>query len=214
MITHELTNKVCQFMHNSVVTQWNAIKRILRYWKSSLNLGLHLQPTLSFPINGFSDCYLAACPNDCRSTIGYRIFLGPNLISWSSKKRVVARQEIRISICSYWTVERVWIQQGLYNQNIQLPLPLVWWRDNIGAIYLAMNPVFYAWTKHLKIDIHLVLEKVAPKDLYIWFISIVDQVTNIMTKGLLSPIFSVSRSELNVASSNFRLRGCVHNHQK
>ena len=35
-------NKVCRFMHQPLQSHWQAVKRILRYLKGTLNHGLHL----------------------------------------------------------------------------------------------------------------------------------------------------------------------------
>lgn len=58
------------------------------------------------------------------------------------------------------------------------------WCDNISAIALARNPVFHSRTKHIAVDYHYVRELVARKLLDIKYISSVDQVADIFTKGL------------------------------
>lgn len=88
-------NKVCQFLAQPLESHWTAVKRILRYLKGSLSHGLLLQPAsthLPITIKGFSDADWGADPDDRKSTSGSCIFLGPNLISWWSKKQtLVAR---------------------------------------------------------------------------------------------------------------------------
>ncbi|BBH02799.1 transposable element gene, partial [Prunus dulcis] len=63
-------NKVCQFMHNPTTEHWTAVKRILRYLKHAL----------SHDWAGF--------PYDRRSTGGYVIYLGCNLVSWFGQKQL------------------------------------------------------------------------------------------------------------------------------
>ncbi|KAF5455583.1 hypothetical protein F2P56_025143 [Juglans regia] len=80
-------NKVCQFMHTPKTPHWQAVKRILRYLKHTAHLGLHIKPSSDYSLHAFTDADWAGCPDDRRSTGGFCIFLGPNLVSWGSKKQ-------------------------------------------------------------------------------------------------------------------------------
>uniref|UniRef100_A0A803PCZ9 Reverse transcriptase Ty1/copia-type domain-containing protein n=1 Tax=Cannabis sativa TaxID=3483 RepID=A0A803PCZ9_CANSA len=80
-------NKVCQFMQSPLQYHPVAVKRILRYLADTLDNGLHLKRPTSMDIEEFYDAVWAANPDDRRSTIGYCIFLGGNLIGWQSKKQ-------------------------------------------------------------------------------------------------------------------------------
>ncbi|XP_019156986.1 PREDICTED: uncharacterized protein LOC109153587 [Ipomoea nil] len=85
-------NRLCQFMHSPTVDHWNLVKRVLRYIKGTLDYGLRLTPSSSTSIHAYSDSDWAGCPVDRKSTSGYAVYLGSNLISWLSKKqRTVAR---------------------------------------------------------------------------------------------------------------------------
>ena len=61
---------VSQFMQNPHVDHWNAIMRILRYVKRAPG-----------QISGYCDADWAGCPMDMRSTSGYCVFIGGNIIS-------------------------------------------------------------------------------------------------------------------------------------
>jgi hypothetical protein len=80
-------NKVCQFLHAPTTTHWTAVKRRIRYIKGTLQVGLTFKYSSSQLLSAFSDADWAGCPDDRRSTRGYAIFFGPNLISWSVKKQ-------------------------------------------------------------------------------------------------------------------------------
>lgn len=83
-------NKVCQFLSNPLEEHWKAVKRILRYLSGTLHHGLLIQPASPHqPLSllGFCDADWASDPDDRRSTSGACVFLGPNLISWWSKKQ-------------------------------------------------------------------------------------------------------------------------------
>jgi histone deacetylase 1/2 len=79
-------NKVCQFLHSPTIVHWTAVKRILRYLRGTLSLGLRLTKSSSTLVSAFSDANWAGCPDDRRSTGGFAVFLGSNLILWSARK--------------------------------------------------------------------------------------------------------------------------------
>ena len=75
-------NKVCQFLHAPTTSHWTAVKRILCYVSGTIQLGITFQKSASTLLSAFSDADWAGCPDDRRSTGGYAVFYGPNLISW------------------------------------------------------------------------------------------------------------------------------------
>jgi hypothetical protein len=77
-------NKVCQFLHSPTMVHWATVKRILRYLKQSIKVGLKIYKSNSLLVSGFSDADWAGCLDDRRSTGGFAIFLGSNLVSWSA----------------------------------------------------------------------------------------------------------------------------------
>jgi hypothetical protein len=51
-----------------------------------MDLGLTLHASTATDIVAYSDADWAGCPDTRRSTFGYCVYLGPSLISWSSKR--------------------------------------------------------------------------------------------------------------------------------
>ena len=82
------------------------------------------------------------------------------------------------------TAEFIWIKSLLQELRITLQRSPILWCDNIGATYLAANPVFHAHTKHIEIDYHFVWEQVKLKNLLIGYLSTKDQTADILTKAL------------------------------
>ena len=64
-----------------------AVKRIIRYLKGTIEMGLWYRKTRQFSMTSFSDADYAGCRVDRKSTSETCQFLGNCLFSWSSKKQ-------------------------------------------------------------------------------------------------------------------------------
>ena len=64
-----------------------AIKRILRYLKHTLNVGLWYPKGVRFELIGYSDSDYVGCKVERKSTSGTCQLLGRSLVFWSSKKQ-------------------------------------------------------------------------------------------------------------------------------
>ncbi|KAM6574493.1 hypothetical protein CsatA_022820 [Cannabis sativa] len=64
-----------------------AVKRIICYLAGTTDYGLHIKISPHLRLEAYCDADWAADPDDRRSTTGYCIFWGENLISWQSKKQ-------------------------------------------------------------------------------------------------------------------------------
>jgi hypothetical protein len=205
-------NKVCQFMTNPTDLHWSAVKRILCYLKHTSHHSLFLHNDSNFTIQAFSDADWASSPDDRRSTSGYCLFLGRNLISWSShKQRTVSRSSIESEYraIAHASAKLVWLRSLLTELGVSSSSTPVLWCDNIGATYLTANPLFHARTKHIEIDFHFVRDLVSSKTVSVQFISSKDQVADTFTKPLPTAQFNSLRANLNVRDLPLRLRGRI-----
>jgi histone deacetylase 1/2 len=192
-------NRVCQFLHAPTVSHWSAVKRILRYVRHTSAYGMVVRPTASYVLSAFSDADWAGSPDDRRSTGGYAVFLGSNLIAWHARKQATVSRsstEAEYKAVADATAEIIWVQSLLRELRISQRISPVLWCDNIGATYLSSNPVFHARTKHIEVDYHFVRERVAQELLQIKFISTMDQLAEIFTKPLPLPQFEAGRRNL------------------
>ncbi|KAM1714113.1 hypothetical protein ACFX12_024770 [Malus domestica] len=198
-------------MHSPCYSHFQAVKRIFRYLKGSLVLGLWFPKCSSSPsITAFSDADWAGCPLDRKSIGGFCIFLGSSLISWSAKKQpAVARSstEAEYRSLANTAVELTWICKLLV--DIAYQSPSVLWCDNVSAFSLAKNPLFHARTKHVELDYHYIREKVLAREVSVHYICTQQQIADICTKALAKDRFHSLRNKLSLRTPQLSLRGDI-----
>jgi histone deacetylase 1/2 len=197
-------NKVCQFLSQPTEVHWEAVKRILRYVKGTLDTGLTIHKSPSVGISIFTDADWAGCVDDRRSTGGFAIFVGSNLVSWSSKKQpTVSRSstEAEYKALANGAAEAIWVESLLKELAVHQQRAPILWCDNLGATYLSANPVFHARTKHIEIDFHFVHERVADGALEVRFISSGDQLADVFTKPATRQMLERFRTNLNLVQT-------------
>ncbi|XP_022019375.1 uncharacterized mitochondrial protein AtMg00810-like [Helianthus annuus] len=79
-ITYEV-QQICMHMHSPCLPHWNALKRIIRYLQGTVDYGLHLHSSSTLSIRAYTDADWVGCPDTRRSTSGYCVYLGDNLVS-------------------------------------------------------------------------------------------------------------------------------------
>ncbi|KAI5325977.1 hypothetical protein L3X38_035051 [Prunus dulcis] len=101
-----------------------SIKRILRYVKGTIDFGLHFTPqSPSTCLIVYSDADWAGCLDSRRSTTGYLIYLGSNLISWCSKKQPSVSSssaESEYGALAYACAESSWLCSLLHELGVRL----------------------------------------------------------------------------------------------
>jgi len=114
------------------------------------------------------------------------VFLGDNLVSWSSKRqntvsRSTAEAEYRIG--ANGIAEATWLRQLLLELHATPQRASLVYCDNISAVYMSSNPVQHQHTKYIEIDLHFVRERFAVGDVRVMHGPTSSQYADIFTKG-------------------------------
>ncbi|KAL0319910.1 UNVERIFIED_CONTAM: Retrovirus-related Pol polyprotein from transposon TNT 1-94 [Sesamum radiatum] len=145
-------SRLSRYTHNPNKDHWDALRRLLRYLKGTMNLCLHFN---KYPavLEGFCDANWVTDNDEVSSTSGYVFTLGGGAISWKSAKQTcIARS----------TMESEFIALELAGQEAE------WLRNLVGDVPL--------WGSSVPVSLHcdsqaaLVLPKImhimAKEDIY------------------------------------------------
>ncbi|GKB12366.1 ribonuclease H-like domain-containing protein [Tanacetum coccineum] len=193
--------QICLYMHDPREPHLAALKCILRYVQGTLDLGLHLYASSTTSLVSYTDADWAGCPSTRRSTSGYCVFLGDNLLSWSAKRQhTLSRSSAEVEYRGVANVvaETTWLCNLLRELHSPLSTATLVYCDNVSAVYMSVNPVQHQRTKHIKIDIHFVRDMVTAGQVRVLHMPSRFQYADIFTKGLPSALFEEFRSSLSV----------------
>ncbi|GKA17817.1 ribonuclease H-like domain-containing protein [Tanacetum coccineum] len=193
--------QVCLYMHDPREPHLAALKRILRDVRGTLELGLQLYASATTSLVGYTNADWAGCPSTRRSTSGYCVFLGDNLLSWSAKRQhTISRSSAEAEYQGVANVvaETAWIRNLLRELHSPLLTATLVYCDNVSAVYMSANPVQHQRTKHIEIDIHFVRDMVKAGHVRVLHVLSRFQYADIFTKGLPSALFEDFRSSLSV----------------
>ncbi|KAI3680090.1 hypothetical protein L2E82_50682 [Cichorium intybus] len=196
-----VVQQVCLHMHDLRIDHMQALKRIIRYIQGTLTHGLHLYASPVSSLVAYTDADWGGCPDTRRSTSGYCVFLGDNLVSWSSKRQpTLSRSSAEAEYRGVANVvsETCWLRNLLLELHCPIKKATVVYCDNVSAIYLSGNPVQHQRTKHIEMDIHFVREKVARGQVRVLHVPSRYQIADVFTKGLPRILFEDFRDSLSV----------------
>ena len=169
---------------------WDSAVRILQHVKGTPGQGVLYENRGHTHIVGYCDADWAGSPIDRRSTLGNCEFIRGNLISWKSKKQdVVARSsaEAEYQAMALATCELIWLKHLLQELRFRNDEQMKLTCDNQAALHISSNPVVHERTKHIEVDCHFLIKKIASGCMTTNFVNSNDQLAGIFTKSLRSP---------------------------
>nr|GEW53196.1 retrovirus-related Pol polyprotein from transposon TNT 1-94 [Tanacetum cinerariifolium] len=164
-----------------------AVKRIFRYLKDTIHMGLWYPKDTGSELTAFLDSDHACCLDSRKSTSGgIQILGGDKLVSWSSKKQNFTSMSsaepecVSLSACC---AQVLWMRTQLIDYGFHFDkIPM--YCDSKAAIAISCNPVQHSRTKHIDVRFHFIKEKVEKGIVELFFVRTEYQLADLFTKAL------------------------------
>lgn len=154
-------NYVCQRMHAPTMGDFGLLKRIMRYVKGTVSMGIHIHKDSDLVLSAYCDSDWSGCKDTRRSTTGLCTMLGPNLISWSARRQdsvSSSSTEAEYRALTEAAKEISWLSFILRDLGVHQAKPTLLQCDNLSAVYLSTNPALHKRSKHFENDWHYIRE--------------------------------------------------------
>jgi hypothetical protein len=198
-------NMVARFMEQPVETHMIAAKRILRYLKGTLDLGILYKRGESKNLIAYSDSDYGGDIDDRKSTYGYVFMLGSGAVAWSSRKQPIvtlSTTEAEFIAAAHCVCEGIWLIRTLDSIGLQQKQCLTVFCDNSSTIKLSKNPVMHGRSKHIDIRFHFLRNLSCEGLVELVCCATKEQIADVMTKALSLPQFENFRRLLGVCKLN------------
>ena len=137
---------VSRYMSNPNKPHLDAVKRILRYVKGTINFGILYNETKDCQVMGYCDVDYARDCGTRRSTTGYFFSLGSGPISWCSKRQpsvALSSTETEYRSAANGAQESTWLKQLIEDLHQSTDYQVKIFYDNLSSIRLVENLFFF-----------------------------------------------------------------------
>lgn len=180
-------NDVSRFNAKHSNVHWQAVKRIFRYLKGTLDYKLKYHGQGNVELHAYTDADWASEPDKRRSCSGYVLKMANAAISWCSKRQnivALSSTEAEYIALSSTVREVIWMRQlatEVENGNNE---PTKIWCDNQSAIKLADSEAYRPRTKHIDIRFHHTRSKIDDGTILIDFVPTGEMTADSLTKAV------------------------------
>jgi hypothetical protein len=203
-------NTLSQFLVEPRHVHLVATKHVMRYLKGTLHCGLGYDGDHDFRLTGYTDSDSAGSVSNGKSTSGCFFSLGSTMISWQSRKQSrISLSTIEakyIVVCSA-SCEAIWLQKlltGLFDLEMEATMILC---DNQSYIKMTENHVFHDKSKHIDIRYHYIHDMVQRGAIKLQYVSMDEQVVDVLTKPLSRVNFENFRDKLGIVRKDLPRKG-------
>jgi len=187
----QIVGDLSAHISNPSLDHWHAAKRVLKYVISTKHMGITFTGNHDGIVRGFSDSDHARI--QCRKSVSGRlVFIGTDLVSWSSKRQ---RTPPALSSCEAELIAAVECAKDLlFTRNLlrelnQPATKMVLRVDNQPAIDIMHNPSYHGRVKHIDVRYHFCRHLTDSGDLTVLWVPTKVNPADALTKPLPTPQF-------------------------
>ncbi|KAL4302309.1 hypothetical protein GQ457_10G005790 [Hibiscus cannabinus] len=176
-----------RFMSNPTELHLQAAKRVLRYLKGTVDLGVFYQRKSKEELEAYTDSDYVGDVDDKKNTSGYVFLLSKGAMSWSSKKQHVVTfsttkaEFVAAASCS---CQGVWMKRVMEKLGHSQRWNIIVFCDNSSTIKLSKNPVLHRCSKRIDVRFHFLRDLAKEGIVELKYCSKQEQIVDIMTKPL------------------------------
>lgn len=182
-------NMLSRFSENPGKAHWNAVKRVMRYLKGTINKGLIYYTGKCSEITGYCDADWASDIDSRRSTTGYVFTHQGAAISWGTRRqRTIALSTTEAEFMAIVAAiqESIWLKRLEKELIVNATYPLILFCDNKSAIHVATNNSYSSRTKHVDIKSKFISEAIKNNQIVLKYIETNNMLADILTKGVVA----------------------------
>ncbi|GKF11195.1 hypothetical protein Tco_0049121 [Tanacetum coccineum] len=184
-----------RFQEDPKTSHLKVVKRIFRYVKGTMHLGLWYPKGFDIETIVYADSGHVGDYVDRKSTNGICTFRGCCLTSWFLLKQTalaISTTEAEYVRARKACQQALWMKQALVDYGIRLDnIPIMC--DKKGAIDLSKNHIQHSRIKHIEIHHHFLRDNVQKGNISIEKVSSEDNIADILTKILKREPFNYLR---------------------
>nr|GEX90809.1 retrovirus-related Pol polyprotein from transposon TNT 1-94 [Tanacetum cinerariifolium] len=180
----------------------NAVRRIFRYLKGTINMGLWYLNDTGMSLTTYSDADHVRSQDTRHSTSESAQFLGDKLVSWSFKKQksnAISSTKAEYIALSGCCAQILWIRSQLTDYGFTLN-KIHLYCDNKSVIALCCKNVQHSRAKYINVRCHFIKEQLENGIVELYFVWIEYQLADIFTKPFPRERFNFLIEKLGMIS--------------
>jgi hypothetical protein len=176
-----------RFLAQPSTKHWEAAKRVLRYLKGTIDVGLVLGGQGSCTLAGYCDSDWASDTATRRSRTGYVFMMNGAAVSWKSQHQptvALSTAEAEYMALTAAIQEAIFLRQLLDSMGVKQSEPTMIFEDNQACIALSKNSLVNTRSKHIDIKYHFNREKVESGEVVLKYCPLAEMIVDVTTKPL------------------------------